>query len=89
MYTKQSSDKIQGAQISALSIKTGYLDDDFRIFSFVSEEEGEFQPLPQLSKLLFLNPETSVTTLKEKRTSFSQLTLYLCRLGEVHRPVIQ
>lgn len=54
MYTKQSSDKIQELKSPALSIKTGYLDDDFRIFSLVSEEEGEFQPhYHSFHKLLF------------------------------------
>ena len=54
MYTKQSSAKIQELKSPALSIKTGYLDDDFRIFSLVSEEEREFQPhYHSFHKLLF------------------------------------
>ena len=76
MYTKQSSDKIQELKSPALSIKTGYLDDDFRIFSLVSEEEGEFQPhYHSFHKLLFF-----------ESGSFSRSTLYLCRLAKCTVP---
>ena len=89
MYTKQSSDKIQELKSPALSIKTGYLDDDFRIFSLVSEEEGEFQPhYHSFHKLLFFESGNVSYYVEGETYELQPFDLVLVPAGEVHRPVI-
>ena len=89
MYTKQSSDKIQELKSPALSIKTGYLDDDFRIFFLVSEEEGEFQPhYHSFHKLLFFESGNVSYYVEGETYELQPFDLVLVPAGEVHRPVI-
>ena len=89
MYTKQSSAKIQELKSPALSIKTGYLDDDFRIFSLVSEEEREFQPhYHSFHKLLFFESGNVSYYVEGETYELQPFDLVLVPAGEVHRPVI-
>lgn len=89
MSQKQSDSKIQEPGFPALSIKTGYLDDDFRIFSLVSEEEREFQPhYHSFHKLLFFESGNVSYYVEGETYELQPFDLVLVPAGEVHRPVI-
>lgn len=72
-----------------MSIKTGYLDDDFRIFSLVTEQEQEFFPhYHSFHKLLFFESGNVSYYVEGETYELQPFDLVLVPAGEVHRPII-
>lgn len=89
MSTKQFLSQKRESDTSAFSIKTGYLDDDFRIFSLVSEQVREFQPhYHSFHKLLFFESGNVSYYVEGETYELQPFDLVLVPAGEVHRPII-
>lgn len=89
MSAKHSSNQKQEPDTSALSIKTGYLYDAFRIFSLVSEQERKFQPhYHSFHKLLFFESGNVSYYVEGETYELQPFDLVLVPAGEVHRPII-